>query len=328
VAEAVAAAAGVEIIPGRDPVAALCAALAPSRGLLELDNAEHVLDPVAELAERLVTAAPKLTLLVTSRERLALDQEAVRALPPLPVPVGVDPTNPSVRLFVARAGVLPEFDGGDDHGGLALVAELCRRLDGLPLAIELGAARAAALGLPALAERLTDRLDLLGGGRRTADRRHRTLRAVVEWSHELLAPAEAVLFRRLGVFPPRSPFRRLRRCAPTPTCRSVLWRRCSPASSSSRWCSADPTTGSACWRHCAPTPSNCSSRARRPGCPTGKQYPAIIALWRAAWSEFVPFLDYNVEIRTVICSTDEIVNALLGRGLLWDPFSCSSAVAA
>jgi DNA-binding SARP family transcriptional activator len=201
VAEAVAAAAGVEIVPGRDPVAALCAALAPSQGLLVLDNAEHVLDPLAELAERIVAAAPALTLLVTSRERLALDQEAVRALPPLPVPVGADPTSPAVRLFLARAGALPELAGGDDHGGVALVAELCRRLDGLPLAIELGAARAVALGLPALAERLADRLDLLGGGRRTADRRHRTLRAVLEWSHELLAPAEAVLFRRLGVFP-------------------------------------------------------------------------------------------------------------------------------
>jgi predicted ATPase len=166
-----------------------------------LDNAEHVLDPVAELAEQLLTEAPELTVLVTSRERLALDQEAVRALPPLPVPVGADPTSPSVRLFLARAGASPEVAGGDGHGDVALVAELCRRLDGLPLAIELGAARAAALGLSALAERLGDRLDLLGGGRRTADRRHRTLRAVLEWSHELLAPAEAVLFRRLGVFP-------------------------------------------------------------------------------------------------------------------------------
>jgi len=204
VAEAAAAATGVEIVPGRDPAGALCAALARSRGLLVLDNAEHVLDPVAELAERLVAEAPDLVLLVTSRERLALDHEAVRALQPLPVPVGADATSPSVRLFLARAGGLPELAGDHDHGdddGVALVAELCRRLDGLPLAIELGAARAASLGLPALAERLGDRLDLLGGGRRTADRRHRTLRAVLEWSHELLSPAEAVLFRRLGVFP-------------------------------------------------------------------------------------------------------------------------------
>jgi hypothetical protein len=117
------------------------------------------------------------------------------------VPVGADATSPSVRLFLARAGALSELTRGDEHGGVALVADLCRRLDGLPLAIELGAARAATLGLPTLAERLGDRLDLLGGGRRTADRRHRTLRTVLEWSHELLAPAEAVLFRRLGVFP-------------------------------------------------------------------------------------------------------------------------------
>ena len=109
VAEAVAGAAGVEIVPGRDPVGALCAALAPSQGLLVLDNAEHVLDPVAELAERLVAEAPGIVVLVTSRERLALDQEAVRTLPPLPVPVGADATSPSVRLFLARAGALPEL---------------------------------------------------------------------------------------------------------------------------------------------------------------------------------------------------------------------------
>ena len=201
VAEAVAAATGVEIVPGGDPADGLCAALASARGLLVLDNAEHVLDPVAELAERLLDEAPALDLLVTSRERLALDREAVRALPPLPVPVGADATSPSVRLFLARAGAAPELSHRDGQGTVALVAELCRRLDGLPLAIELGAARAGALGLPTLVERLGDRLDLLGGGRRTADRRHRTLRAVLEWSHELLAPAEAVLFRRLGVFP-------------------------------------------------------------------------------------------------------------------------------
>jgi predicted ATPase/DNA-binding SARP family transcriptional activator len=195
--EAVAAATGVEIASGRDPVDALCTALAAHRGVLVLDNAEHVLDALAVLVERLRDGAPGLALLVTSRERLALDTEEVQRMAPLPLPTGADPDNPAVRLFLARAPglALP------DEAGLALVAQVCRRLDGLPLAIELGAARAGGLGLTVLLDRMGERLEVLGGGRRTADRRHRTLRAVVDWSHDLLDPEEAVLFRRLGVFP-------------------------------------------------------------------------------------------------------------------------------
>ncbi|SDZ02149.1 Predicted ATPase [Geodermatophilus africanus] len=198
VVDAIAAATGVEVPSGPDPAGGLCAALATARGVLVLDNAEHLLDPVAALVERLLDCAPGLTVLVTSRERLDLPGEGVRMLPPLPLPQGADRGNPAVRLFLARA---PTLGPAPDDRDLAMVAQLCHRLDGLPLAIELGAARAEGLGLAVLADRLTDRLDLLGVGRRTADRRHRTMHAVVEWSHDLLAPDEAILFRRLGAFP-------------------------------------------------------------------------------------------------------------------------------
>jgi predicted ATPase/DNA-binding SARP family transcriptional activator len=198
VMEAVAAATGVEVAPGPDPAGALCAALATTRGLLVLDNAEHLLDPLAAVIDRLLDAAPGLAVLATSRERLALDREAVHTLLPLPLPVGADRDNPAVRLFLAR---MPSASRPPDDAELALVAELCHRLDGLPLAIELGAARAEGLGLATLTDRLADRLGVLGGGRRTADRRHQTMHAVVEWSHDLLTAEEATLFRRLAVFP-------------------------------------------------------------------------------------------------------------------------------
>lgn len=193
----VAAACGVELASTTDPVGSLCTALASRRGLLVLDNAEHVVDAVAALVERLRDAAPALGLLVTSRERLALDCETVQRVAPLPLPEGPDRDNPAVRLFLERASGLDEPGPAE----LGLVAQVCRRLDGLPLAIELGAARAGGLGLDVLADRLDDRLDVLGGGRRTAHQRHRTLRAVVGWSHDLLDAREAALFRRLAVFP-------------------------------------------------------------------------------------------------------------------------------
>ncbi|GAA5118926.1 ATP-binding protein [Pseudonocardia adelaidensis] len=177
------------------------------RGVLCLDNAEHLLDALAVLVERLTASAPDLAVLATSRERLALDAESVRVLAPLPLPADADRDNPAVRLFVERTADLEPDSLSDEQ--LGLVAELCRRLDGLPLAIELGAARASTLGLPSLADRLCRRLDLLSGGRRTAAARHRTLRAVVDWSHELLTPDEARLFRRLAVFPGSFPLDRV-----------------------------------------------------------------------------------------------------------------------
>ena len=196
--DAIAAATGVEL-GDQDPGEDLVHALAAHRGVLVLDNAEHLLDALAALVERVLVHQRGLTVLATSRERLGVDSEAVQALPPLAVPAGADEANPAVRLFLDRMPTARSSPLDGDQIGL--VVRACRTLDGLPLAIELGAARADALGLPLLLERLGERLDLLAGGRRTAERRHRTLRAVVEWSHQLLAAEEAALFARVAVFP-------------------------------------------------------------------------------------------------------------------------------
>ncbi|MDD7939462.1 BTAD domain-containing putative transcriptional regulator [Actinomycetospora lutea] len=196
--EAVATATGVEL-GDEDPAEDLAHALAAHRGVLVVDNAEHLLDALAALVERVLIQQRGLTVLATSRERLGVDEEAVQALPPLLVPTDADEANPAVRLFLDRMPT--RTSGALDAEQIGLVARVCRELDGLPLAIELGAARADALGLPLLLERLGDRLDLLAGGRRTAGQRHRTLRAVVEWSHQLLTAEEAALFARLAIFP-------------------------------------------------------------------------------------------------------------------------------
>jgi predicted ATPase/DNA-binding SARP family transcriptional activator len=199
VVDAVAGVIGIEVTDDDDPTGALCAALAALRGVVCLDNAEHVLEPVALLLERLFAETPALRVITTSRERLAVDEEAVFAVSPLPLPIGADRHNPAVRLFVDRWMRGRDTPVTDDD--IRLVAEICRRLDGLPLAIELGAGQAASLGLGDVARRLGDRFDLLVGGRRTALPRHRTLRAVVDWSHDLLSDQESVLFARLAVFP-------------------------------------------------------------------------------------------------------------------------------
>ena len=173
-----------------------------SSAVLCLDNAESVLAELAPVVEALADAAPRLLILVTSRERLNVVGEQVQQLAPLPLPSGPDRDNPAIRLFLERAqGLAADPSGGD----LEAIAELCRRLDGLPLAIELGAARAPAFGIRDFTAQIAAELDLLAGGRRTAAARHRTLRAVVDASFQLLAPEEALLFERLAVFP--GPFR-------------------------------------------------------------------------------------------------------------------------
>ncbi|WP_369259337.1 AfsR/SARP family transcriptional regulator [Geodermatophilus amargosae] len=172
--------------------------------LLVLDNCEHLADACALLAERLLESCPQVRLLATSREPLAARGEVQYALDPLPVPTGTPAggevaASTAVRLFVDRArAVLPGFTL--DEGNTAAIVEVCRHLDGIPLALELAAARVAALPVDELARRMGDRFALLTTGPRTAEARQRTLRATVEWSHQLLSEPERVLLRRLSVF--------------------------------------------------------------------------------------------------------------------------------
>ncbi|MGW6536924.1 AfsR/SARP family transcriptional regulator [Streptomyces sp. NPDC055011] len=179
------------------PVGHLAAALRDRCGLLVLDNCEHVVDAAAVLAARLLAAAPGLRVLATSQEPLGLNGETVVLVEPL---AEAD----AVRLFAERAAASaagfpadPAALAPDDR---ARVEEVCRRLDGIPLALELAATRVRALGVRELAARLHDRFRLLTGGRRDAPARQRTLRAVIDWSWELLTPPERLVLSRLAVF--------------------------------------------------------------------------------------------------------------------------------
>ncbi|MET7798199.1 BTAD domain-containing putative transcriptional regulator [Streptomyces decoyicus] len=174
-----------------DPAARIVDHCAPRRLLLVLDNCEHVVGAAAELADRLLRHCPGLTVVATSREPLGVPGEVVRPLEPLP-PASAH------QLFAERAvAVRPDFRAADDP---AAVDEICRRLDGLPLAIELAAARLRLLSPRQIADRLDDRFRLLTSGSRTALPRQQTLRAVVDWSWELLDEPERALLRRLSVF--------------------------------------------------------------------------------------------------------------------------------
>ena len=171
---------------------------------LVLDNCEHILDIARDLVAALLAGCPHLRVLTTSRERLGLPVEHVFRLAPLSVPTIDGETDiagvSSVSLFVERARrARPDFAPDARH--LATIADIVRRLDGLPLAIELAAGRLAVLGVDDLAARLDQALDLLEGARPAGDARHRTLRAAVEWSYELLDEEERRLFRHLSVFP-------------------------------------------------------------------------------------------------------------------------------
>ncbi|MBO2458243.1 BTAD domain-containing putative transcriptional regulator [Actinomadura violacea] len=178
---------------GRSTTDVLVDALSPEETLIVLDNCEHVVGAAARLADDLLGRCPGLRVLATGRERLGLDGEALCPVPPL------DATE-SVRLFAERAAAVRRgFEVG--AGNAALVGEICGRLDGLPLAIELAAARLRAMPAEQLSARLEDRFALLGGGARTALPRHRTLRAVVAWSWDLLDGAERRFAARLSVFP-------------------------------------------------------------------------------------------------------------------------------
>jgi predicted ATPase/class 3 adenylate cyclase/DNA-binding CsgD family transcriptional regulator len=179
--------------PGRSTMDTLSRFVADRHMLVVLDNCEHLLDASAELVVALLGAAAGLTLLATSREPIGVAGELSWRVPSLPL------ADKAVELFTDRARrARADFEINDDN--LGTVSEICRRLDGVPLAIELAAARVRALSLTEILDSLHDRFRLLTGGARTAVRRQQTLRASVDWSHALLTEPERVLFRRLAAF--------------------------------------------------------------------------------------------------------------------------------
>jgi predicted ATPase/class 3 adenylate cyclase len=213
VPQTVAAALGVREQPGRPILDVLLDSLRPKALLLVLDNCEHLIATCAQVAETLLRAAPSLQLLASSREALGVAGETVFRVPSLPLPDPVQPGQPDdhdrelaalaqndcVRLFVERAAASsPPFRLTARNA--PAIAQIGRRLDGIPLALELAAARTWVLPPDQIVARLDDRFRLLTAGSRTALPRHQTLLALIDWSHELLSEAERMLLRRLSVF--------------------------------------------------------------------------------------------------------------------------------
>ncbi|HTW85460.1 MAG TPA: diguanylate cyclase [Candidatus Sulfotelmatobacter sp.] len=183
---------GIPLAPDPSAIPTLVEALAGRRALLVLDNCEHLIGAAADAAAALLRGRPEIAILATSREPLGIAGETLYRLPPLDA-------HDAAELFVDRArAATPSFtlSAGDD----ALVEDICRRLDGIALAIELAASQVGVLGLAAMAERLRARFRFLTGGDRSALPRHQTVRALFDWSYDLLAPAEAAVLRRLSVF--------------------------------------------------------------------------------------------------------------------------------
>ena len=202
----VAATLGVRDEPDRPLAETLTVALRPRQMLLVLDTCEHVVDACAALVQQLLAGGPGLRVVATSREPLRVRGETVWRVPPLELPAAADgltadelAAHEAIRLFADRAAaVRPGF--ALDAANSAAAVRLCRTLDGMPLAIELAAARVGALSVEQIAARLGDRFGLLASGDRTAPLRQQTLRAAVDWSYELLTGPEQMLLRRLAVF--------------------------------------------------------------------------------------------------------------------------------
>src|SRR4051812_13466743 len=206
VPDAVAAALDVRPLPDQDPVDAVIGFLARRTLLLVLDNCEHLLSATASFADALLRAAPELRILATSREPLRGPGEVVFRVPSLDIPDPARPQSPdrladyeAVTLFVERADAASPGFVLDEHNADDVI-RICLRLDGLPLALELAAARLGALSTAAIAARLDDRFRLLRSGSHAAPTRQQTLTATLQWSHDLLEPDERVLFRRLAIF--------------------------------------------------------------------------------------------------------------------------------
>ncbi|MBC8135225.1 MAG: tetratricopeptide repeat protein [Fibrella sp.] len=209
IAQVVAAAAGVREEGGTSVTDTLIYALHDCKILVILDNCEHLVADCARLADTLLRACPRLTILASSREPLGIHGETVCRVPSLSLPepdmIATAQTvsqYESVRLFVERASaILPSFVVTNQSA--SAVAQICYRLDGIPLAIELAAARVRTLSVNEIAPRLSDRFHLLTGGSRTALRRQQTLRGLIDWSYDLLSLEEKILLARLSVFPGR-----------------------------------------------------------------------------------------------------------------------------
>jgi predicted ATPase/class 3 adenylate cyclase len=206
IAGAVAAVLSIRTPADRTPAEALVESLRHRQILLILDNSEHILAECATLTVKILGRCPNVRMLVTSREPLHVDGECVYRVPSLAIPESGEALDAqslgrfgAIALFNERAVASgAHFTVSDANA--RVVANICRRLDGIPLAIELAAARVRVLSVSDIAQRLDDRFHLLEGGTRTALPRQRTLRALIDWSHELLAEPERVLFRRLSVF--------------------------------------------------------------------------------------------------------------------------------
>jgi predicted ATPase len=202
----VAAAAGISEEPGRPLADTLADALRSRRLLLALDNCEHLIGACAQLSRRILAGSPSVTLVLTSREPLHVPGETIWPVPPLsvmPAGVGTGPGEPAhadgVRLFADRAAASrPGFAVTPDNA--ATVQSICQALDGLPLAIELAAARVRVLSPEQIRARLDDRLGLLTGGPPSASPRQHTLRATIEWSYQMLTGPEQEIFRRISIF--------------------------------------------------------------------------------------------------------------------------------
>jgi predicted ATPase len=200
-------AAAVASALGRDsasvgPEQAVVDAINERQFLVVLDNCEHVVRSVADLAERVLADCPEARLVATSREPLGVEGEAVLALGPLDVPdpgAPAEATSDAVALFLDRARLV-RWDFQVDDGNAAAIARICRRLDGLPLALELAAARVRSLSPAEIAEHLDSRFALLARPRARGSERHRTLRAAIDWSYRLLEEPERLVFERLSVF--------------------------------------------------------------------------------------------------------------------------------
>jgi predicted ATPase/DNA-binding SARP family transcriptional activator/DNA-binding CsgD family transcriptional regulator len=211
IAQEVAGALGVPERPGQPLVDTLVDALGNKELLLVVDNCEHLVEAAAQLVDALLDSCPRVRVIATSREPLGVEGEVLWQVPPLSVPAKTGGERDgeytieglmryeAVRLFVDRARLrLPTFGLTQENAGA--VARVCRRLEGIPLAIELATARMGALAVEQVAQRLEASLDVLKGASRTATPRQQTLRATLDWSHDLLSEADRALFRRLSVF--------------------------------------------------------------------------------------------------------------------------------